>query len=122
MRAFVTSYLTDAGRDEDGSPVQGETFVVWVETSDGRRWEHVHGFPRWGWKFFDEADMHAFVETDKRAEARAEALARNVNRAIKLRQLNLDNEHWHPIQPSYGSDAYVADRDYWEAQTEALDA
>lgn len=88
---FVRDDVTYDGRDECGYPVERLIYYVVCEAPNGRRWAH-----------------HAYYTDDgvwKAGERSAERLRARIAAAYAAGR-EPDFDHWHEIDPAYGSDAY----------------
>lgn len=103
----VMPWAFDTGHfSEDGAPLIGERFLVWIEMrSSGRRWEHQRSFQTH--IEYDADTGAAYIQGFDKARDRATALAARIEAGL-LEGRRLDPECWREIDPVYGSAAYEA--------------
>lgn len=97
-------YAVPANKTEDGVPLEGLVFYVFVEFEDGSRFAHDCSFPN-GRRYRHPEGFDGWARDAGQAEARAEALRAQIAAATASGQ-KLDPDHWNEIDPAYGSDAY----------------
>lgn len=107
LHTFVRDDLFNYGVGEDGDDLIALVFHVVVETPEGRRFAHDHGF-RTIERRHDPEEGHYWQRVDRAIPAEAsEALRAKVERHLKAGG-KLDDRHWIEIDPAYGSAAYSA--------------
>jgi len=88
---FVRPWVFENGRTEDGELRTAKAWNIYVGNEFGQRLVHtVSGFTNIDPEGFEKAEQFA-----KRVQAHIDAGG----------ELNLD--HWHEVDPAYGSPAYV---------------
>ena len=112
---FVRGSLFDTfDRDEDGSPIVGEAWNIYVGNEYGERIVHTASefsdLKKWeGPKLVDDDDGPEYTPPwvhDSKGIERAERLAKRIQAHIDAGgELNFD--HWYGADPCYGSAAYV---------------
>ena len=111
LRIAVISDLYKAGVTEDGQDFVADRFYVMVEAPNGQRWVHGASFDSTKQEFDDEDGFPYFPDFRIEAKEKAEALADKVRAYVTAKGL-LDLDHWHEVDPAYGSDAYQ-EKDSW---------
>jgi hypothetical protein len=106
LTAFVVSDLTRIGRNVDGEDILAASFYLVVEAPNGARETHDFCFLDAKVQGADE-DGFAVILSDEQAEAKAQALCAKVQAHLD-RGGALDQAHWTPCDPRYGSKAYIA--------------
>jgi hypothetical protein len=107
---FVHEYVYSLGRhDEDGEERFAKGYTVVAEGKSGERFAHTHSF------------RGTNVNHEHEMEAAAGRLMARVQAAQKAGSWKgpVDNENWVPMEPCYGSEAYVAGN--WEAYNAYLE-
>lgn len=110
----VHSDLYHAGRNEDGELVEGERFFVVATFEDGHRLAHNHAFTSLETRYDPDEGVEFFVARRAEAEREANALCDRIRAHGAINQ-----EHWTPWFPEYGSAAYSdADAKAWERRVD----
>lgn len=96
----VDSELQHFGYQEDGVPFIGEVYFVSIQNQRGDRWHHNFTFPGVQVET-DEDNYKFFIDIREGERARAHQLADAIERAGRINEV-----HWNPARPVYGSIAY----------------
>ncbi len=108
-RVFVRGSLFDTfDRTEDGNPIYGEAWGIYAENEYGERVQNIDA-DFCDLKKYDgprvENEWDPVWQHDPKGLERAERFAERVQAHIDAGgKLNLD--HWHQVDPCYGSPAY----------------
>lgn len=88
---------------EEGSPVYSEIYYVVAETEDGSRYAHFHAFREMEWIIDFDLEFGGYWDSTNSLPEAQKLLSRIEN----AEKINLD--YWIPIEPVYGSQAYIRD-------------
>lgn len=103
----VRSDLGSIGRYEDGEDIFAQHFYVVAEDDRGYRLAHFDTFPTKtvetgvddeGYEYFNVCDV----------EAKAKAGVLEMRNELQDKA-EIDFAHWGPVDPAYGSEAYLAE-------------
>ena len=98
--AFVRDWVVSLGQDECGGIVEGIVYHVIVEDDMGARWAHHKAFA--SHEAATTPEGFTCARHIEGAPEKAERLANRVDAAGVI-----DLEFWEPVEPRYGSPAFM---------------
>lgn len=108
MEFYLNSELVVYGRTEDGEDYTGERYFVVAEAADGSRLAHRHTFAGCDAGFDEEHGIPYFRDIRDEAVEAGERLVARIRAAGGIQ----DRAQWSPIDPVYGSVAFMETNEF----------